>query len=499
MPPSGYLTASGVESCLQYLANTYSSICQLITMPEPSIEGRTIHAIKIASGAGTDRHGALLIGGVHARELINPDLLVSLALDLCRAYTNSSSLTYGPKTYDASTVRLIVESKDLFILPLVNPDGRVFVQAPAGDPWWRKNRNPNPGLSCMGVDINRNYDFLWSSGIGTSGSDCSDIFKGQSAFSEPETRNVRHLLDNYSNICCMMDVHSYSQLVLYPWGDDDNQTTDTTMNFRNASYNGLRGTSGDSIYREYIPQRDADWFANTGIAVRDAIAAVRGRTYTVEQGILLYPTSGTSDDYAYSRDFVDPARRRVLAYTLETGTEFQPPYSEALEVIREGSSGIIEFCIACLCVVEETVRGTALAAELDEMRTFRDEVLLKSTSGRRYVALLESNSTEIVQLLGRDTKLQKQALDLLGKVHRVARTYQDAKPRSFDAALIRAANQLLERIAKAASPSLKDAMETAARDLPRFRGKTVLDGLQPSGRRRAKAAQKLKRPPVRRR
>jgi hypothetical protein len=49
MPPTGYLTASGIESCLQYLATTYPSICQLIVMPEHSMEGRTIRAIKLAN------------------------------------------------------------------------------------------------------------------------------------------------------------------------------------------------------------------------------------------------------------------------------------------------------------------------------------------------------------------------------------------------------------------------------------------------------------------
>jgi carboxypeptidase T len=250
MPPPGYLTAAGVEPVLEYLANTYPPICQLIVLPEQSYEGRTIRAVKIASRADGNRPGVLFIGGVHAREIVNPDLLVSLALNLCQAYTSGTGLTFGGRSYDSPTIRTLVDTLDIFILPLVNPDGRVYVQSPTGDAFWRKSSNQNPGLPCQGIDLNRNYDCLWSSGIGTSADSCSDTFRGNNAFSEPETRNVRHLLDDFPNIMGMIDVHSFRELVLYPWGDDDNQSTDPTMNFRNPAHDGMRGTAGDSIYRE---------------------------------------------------------------------------------------------------------------------------------------------------------------------------------------------------------------------------------------------------------
>ncbi|MDP8970340.1 MAG: M14 family metallopeptidase [Actinomycetota bacterium] len=346
MAHRGYLSAAAVEAALQRLASTYPSICQVVTLPEPSIEGRTIHALRIGGGNGDDRPGLLVLAGVHAREIVNPDLVVSFALRICQAYTARSGLSFGGKRYPAEDVRTVLDGLDLFCVPLVNPDGRVWVQSPAGDPMWRKNRNPNPGRACMGVDINRNYDFLWPSGIGTSTDACSEVFKGERAFSEPETRNVRHLLDEYPHIECMVDVHSYSELILYPWGDDDNQTTDPAQNFANPAFDGQRGVVG-SGYREYIPEPDLDWYVDTGTKVRDAIAAVRGRSYTVQQGVGLYPTSATSDDYAYSRHFVD-AGRRVYAYVFETAREFQPPQPEGAQVIEEGSAGLVELCLACV-------------------------------------------------------------------------------------------------------------------------------------------------------
>lgn len=351
-PPAGYLSVAGIESSLQHLSSAYSSTCQLIQLPEQTWEKRTSRAIKLSKGSGTSRLGILLLGGLHARELVNPDLLVSFAFKLCQAYKAGTGLTFGRKSFDASTIQKIINSLDLFIFPLVNPDGRAYVQSLTGDPMWRKNRNPNPGQLCKGVDLNRNFDFLWSSGIGTSTNPCSEIFKGKRPFSEPETRNVRHLLDTYKNIGMMLDIHSYSGLVMYPWGDDENQTTNPSMNFHNSAYDGLRGKVGDTAYKEYIPRTDLSWFVKTCNQVRDGIKAVRGTTYTVQQSVGLYPTTATSDDYAYSRHFVDASKRKVLAGTIETGQEFQPPYSEALNIIAEISAGLIEFCLACIPIVE---------------------------------------------------------------------------------------------------------------------------------------------------
>ena len=146
----GYLSVAGVEGALQNLATTYPLFVKLINLPENSVEGRVSHAVKIGSGSGA-KHGVLLIAGVHARELVNPDLVLTWTYGLCRAYATHTGLTFGGKSYDATLVQLIVEGLEVFVSPLVNPDGRAFVPAPNGDRWWRKNRNPNPGQPCKGV------------------------------------------------------------------------------------------------------------------------------------------------------------------------------------------------------------------------------------------------------------------------------------------------------------------------------------------------------------
>jgi murein tripeptide amidase MpaA len=479
MPPTGYLTSVGVESCLQYLAATYPGICQLITLPETSIEGRTMRAVKLGSGGGAHRHGLLLLGGAHARELVPPDALVSLAFRLCQAYSAGTSLTFGGRTYAAGTIKLLIESLDTFILPLVNPDGRTFVQAPTGDAWWRKNRRPNPG-GCVGVDLNRNYDFLWSSGIGTSASSCDyQIFKGTAPFSEPETRNVRWMLDAYPNIECLVDVHSYSELFLYPWGDDDNQTTDPSMNFMNPAYNGLRGTPGDSMYREYIPAADLNWYVTSGGQVRTAIAAVRGHTYLLEQSVGLYPTSGTSDDYAYSRHFVDPSKARVYAYTLEIGREFQPVYGEALQEIDETSSGLIQFAIQCLCAVETTALRSKRMVDVAHLRTWRAR-LEASVAGQRYLALEPVVSSALLARIGDDEALRHEAVGLLeGIVEAVA---ADPEAPRMKADLVDRAERLLERLGAVDDPEVRSAVKVLQGETRHFRDRTIPEGLKLASR-----------------
>lgn len=422
---SGYLTTGQVEATIAYLAARFSSFCSLMPLAESSVEGRAIHALRIRGGSSGDRRGVLLLGGVHARELINPDLLCSWVIKLCHAYQDGTGITFGPTTYPTGTVKLLVESLDLFVVPLVNPDGRVFVQAGQPNRMWRKNRSANQGQPCRGVDLNRNYDFLFSSGIGTSTSACDDVFRGPTAFSEPETRNVRSLLNAHPHIVGLADVHSYSELILYPWGDDDNQTTNPAQNF--SVPDPKRGIPNDGLYREYIPAPDLDWYVRTSNRMRDAIAAVRGRMYTVQQSVGLYPTTATVDDYAYARSFVDPALRTVLALTIETSAKpvandylgaFQPPYSEAQQVIIENGPALVEFCLAVLCAAEELLRSAdaTLLAALRRM-TLR---LTESEGGRELHGRLLTVSPDVLMALAQRPRVRARAGKVLERLGSLA-------------------------------------------------------------------------------
>ena len=117
---TGYLSARGIESALQHLVKNYKSMSELIILPERSHERRLSRAVKISKGKGS-RKSVLFIGGVHARELINPDMLVTFGLSLCQAYKNGTGLTFGSKSYDSATIKNIVETLDVFIFPVGEP------------------------------------------------------------------------------------------------------------------------------------------------------------------------------------------------------------------------------------------------------------------------------------------------------------------------------------------------------------------------------------------
>jgi hypothetical protein len=85
--------------------------------------------------------------------------------------------------------------------------------------------------------------------------------------------------------------------------------------------------------------------------MKTAIQAVCGRVYTVEQSMSLYPTAGTSDNYAFSRHVVDKKKAKVYSYTMEWGsasnpTPFHPPYPEMAKFIQEITSALLAFCVA---------------------------------------------------------------------------------------------------------------------------------------------------------
>jgi carboxypeptidase T len=351
---SGYLNVEEVESAtLAAAAAPFSSFAQLIALPEKTWEGRQCHALKIGNGSGSNRTAVYFLGGVHAREWGSCDILIKFIECIEQAYLNGTPLSFGGKTFSAAEIKTIVDTLDIVIFPQANPDGRQFSMSAAANSDWRKNRRPEPEAlaQCLGVDLNRNYDFLWdfpkyfspSSSNLTSTDPCSDYYYGRSAFSEPETRNARWIADRFANTRFFIDLHCYGQHILYRWSDDTDQSNDPNMNFMNPAYNGLRGVDGG--YREYIPARDLADQLTLSAALREGIKAVRGTAYYVEQTYQLYPGSGPSDDYFYSRHFTDPGKSKILSWTLEWGKQFQPPYAEMRRIIDEVTAGLLAFCL----------------------------------------------------------------------------------------------------------------------------------------------------------
>jgi carboxypeptidase T len=486
-PVLSYLSTSEIEVGLRWMSEVYPEFADLIPLHEKSGLGKTIHALRLRYGEG-ERNGVLLIGGTHAKELINPDLLTFLALRLCGAYSRNTGLVFGGKTWSPSDIQLLKGGVDIFIAPNINPDGREHVESDYEENWdWKKNRRRNDDGSC-GTDLNRNFDFLWDCEIGSSTDGTSQNYRGDRAFSEPESRNIRWLLNQYPHITCVADVHSYHEGILHPWGDADNQSVDPSKSFENPEWDHRRGLSA---YGEYIPAEDEAEFIRRGHEMRDAIAAVRGRSYEVGQSydVIGYYTAGTVKDYAYSRFFRGPVAK-VWAYTIETNREgvrgdrdqreqdgYAPAYTEALEVMREVQSGLIQFMLSCLCVVREIGRGPLGPEILEELSHFRDEEMLTTRRGRGWANILDANGGELLRLLAGDVRAREEAEQLLVEGARVVLGRGDERPPVIDPKVTASVDRLAARLEASASPNLRRALTSIRKDAKAVSGKTVREAI----------------------
>lgn len=419
--PVGYQQSYHIMRSVHDYGTSLPGVGSVVDLPELSVQGTKIRALRLRGGTTVDRPGVLILGGVHARELINPDILDNWMFRMAYAIAAKQPVSYRSSTYDHSTVSMLVNWLDIFVVPLVNPDGRDYVMAAEHQRWWRKNRAALP------VDLNRNYDFLFHSGIGTSTDPGSDVYRGPHPFSEPETRNIRWLLDTFPHISAVLDLHSFSELILYPWGDDNNQTTDPGQNFRVPHPD--RGIPNDDRYREYIPSTDLNWFVRASNRMRDVIAKPRGRVYTVQQAVGLYPTSATVDDYAYSRQFVNPALRNIKAVTIETGqapppggdvlAAFQPPFEEVIRMRDEVGPAVMEFLLEVMCP------SGSDAQLLRSAQGALERHLADSGETRDLYDGLVAQGPRILQALGENPRARAQATIALKRLVALAEDEQD--------------------------------------------------------------------------
>jgi len=254
-----------------------------------SYQGRDIVAIKISDNVGTDEAEpeVLFTHHQHARE----HLTVEMALYLLREF----GAGYGSD----SRITSMVNNREIWIVPDLNPDGGEYDIASGSYRSWRKNRQPNSGSSAVGTDLNRNWNYRWGCCGGSSGSTSSETYRGASAESAPEVKVVAdfvrsRVVGGVQQIKAGIDFHTYSELVLWPFGYTySDTTTGMTADDRNA-------------------------FA----AVGQKMAA--SNRYTAEQSSDLYITDGSIDDYLWGT-------QKIFDYTFEmyptssSGGGFYPP------------------------------------------------------------------------------------------------------------------------------------------------------------------------------
>jgi len=301
---SDYKTWTEVNEKITLLANNAPDITSTFIVGT-SHEGRSIHGIKITGpGDTTNRPSVLFNGCQHAREWIAVMVPVFVAEQLIAGWD------------DDPEIRSLLESTQVVIVPIVNPDGYEFTYAIDGDRFWRKNRRVNKD-SCVGVDLNRNWNIDWNGGDSTSTNTCSDVYVGPYPFSEPETAVMRNLIIAQPNLVAHIDFHNYSQLVLEAWA----YTYDPPDRI-----NVIKALSG---------------------SMSEAIEGVHGEIYVAGGNELLYPADGTFQDWSSAFG--------ALGYTIELRPAGSPgfdlPPSEILPTCEENFAATI----AMLRFVNESI------------------------------------------------------------------------------------------------------------------------------------------------
>lgn len=329
--------------------------------PNETHEGATMFYAKIG-GAGCDAsYRTFLSANIHARERASADNLVYFISDLLWAEREGTGVSFGGKRYSKADVERALSTGIVF-MPLLNPDGVAHDQAE--DNCWRRNRNPDGP-----VDLNRNFDYLWdykakfadriTENFSASDDPTAETYVGTSAFSEPESRNVKWVLDEHPSIEWSFDIHSYAGLIIYSWGEDFNQFTDPDMDFRNSAYDDRRGIVVEETGEYYSAYRAKDlWQADSFVAQRVANAMgaatdhLQGIPIIAIQGILMAPTMGSLSDYVTSRGVSDPSGPATHGLTLEFGQkgpiEDCPFYHGVDEVnfnIQQVGAGLMEFLL----------------------------------------------------------------------------------------------------------------------------------------------------------
>ncbi len=267
-----YHSSLELETELRLLEVTYPQLAVVREIGR-SLEGRPIYGLKVSDNPALDEDepAFLVLGCHHAREWISVEVPLLLGRHLLENYAADPA------------IRALVDRGEIWIVPLVNPDGleySIHVYR-----YWRKNRRANSDGS-FGVDLNRNYGYMWGyDDSGSSPEPASIVYRGAAPFSEPETEAVRRLFVS-RDFRAMVSFHSYSQVILYPWA--------------------------------YVNQPSPADAEHSALAVTMAglMAAVRGTVYAYGQsaGGIGYTSNGETADWTF-------AVSGVPSFTIELSPE----------------------------------------------------------------------------------------------------------------------------------------------------------------------------------
>lgn len=285
-----YHNYTELKTALDLLHATYPSLTKLFSIGK-SIEGRDILGIRLSGNLehASELPAVIFMGGHHAREHLSVEMPLRMVQELLKRYTAGDTRVVG-----------LLNSRDIHVIPAINPDGLEYDIATGSYQMWRKNRRQNSN-GTYGVDLNRNYGYQWGTG-GSSSSPSSDTYKGPTPFSEPETQALKKYVEENVNITTLLSFHTFSKLILYPWGHKSENISD---------------------------QRDLQVFET----MAKTMATWNG--YTPEQASDLYIASGDTTDWAYGE-------HKIFAFTFELdpansfgGAGFYPGAAVIKEVVQK--------------------------------------------------------------------------------------------------------------------------------------------------------------------
>lgn len=313
-PPadSQYHNYAELVAELDQAVATYPNLVRKFSIGR-SYQGRELWATKISDNVAVDEAEpeVLFTHGQHAREHLAVEQGIYILKELTSKYATDAR------------VRSIVDSRELTIVYSLNPDGKEYDVATGSYRSWRKNRQPNAGSTAIGTDLNRNWGYKWGCCNGSSSSPSSDTFRGSAAWSAPETAAVRdyvgsRVINGKQQITTNIDFHTYSQLVLWPYGYT---FTDIPADMR---------ADDQAVFRTLGQQ----------------MAQTNG--YTPEQASDLYITDGSIDDWAYGA-------HRIFSYTFELypgsagGGGFYPPDEVIQRETSRNREAVLMFLEASDC------------------------------------------------------------------------------------------------------------------------------------------------------
>jgi hypothetical protein len=261
---------------LLQIATDHSAIAQRFSIGT-SYEGRTIYGVKISDNVAVDEDEPEILfnANQHAREHLTTEQAFYLANLLTNSYGSDARITN------------LVNGREFWIIPMVNPDGVEYDVATGSYRSWRKNRQPNS--TSTGTDLNRNWGYQWGCCGGSSSSGSSETYRGTAAFSAPEAQRLRDFvlsrrINNVQQIKVNVDIHPYGQLILWPYGY---KTADTGGDMT-ADQRSMFATIGQQMAatNQYTPEQASDLYIADGIII-DWMFFNQGITsYTFE----LFPT-----------------------------------------------------------------------------------------------------------------------------------------------------------------------------------------------------------------